>query len=79
MTQPGSGTRPDDARRHNRAVLLRRLHVEGPCTRATLAGELEGARVALTAAGISVTFERETLELPPAVEAAARYGVRFTS
>ena len=40
MTQPGSGTRPDDARRHNRAVLLRRLHVEGPCTRATLAGEL---------------------------------------
>ncbi|MEV1293584.1 ROK family transcriptional regulator [Pseudonocardia sp. NPDC049635] len=37
---PASGTRPDDARRHNRAALLRRLHVDGPCTRATLAGEL---------------------------------------
>ena len=40
MTTPTSGTRPDDARRHNRAVLLRRLHVDGPCTRATLATEL---------------------------------------
>ena len=41
-TNPGahSGTRPDDARRHNRSALLRRLHVDGPCTRATLAGEL---------------------------------------
>lgn len=37
---PNSGTRPDDARRHNRAALLRRLHVDGPCTRATLASEL---------------------------------------
>jgi predicted NBD/HSP70 family sugar kinase/biotin operon repressor len=37
---PTSGTRPDDARRHNRTALLRRLHVEGPCTRATLASEL---------------------------------------
>jgi predicted NBD/HSP70 family sugar kinase len=35
-----SGTRPDDARRHNRTALLRRLHVDGPCTRATLAAEL---------------------------------------
>jgi predicted NBD/HSP70 family sugar kinase/biotin operon repressor len=35
-----SGTRPDDARRHNRTALLRRLHVDGPCTRATLASEL---------------------------------------
>ena len=35
-----SGARPDEARRHNRAALLRRLHVEGPCTRATLATEL---------------------------------------
>jgi predicted NBD/HSP70 family sugar kinase len=35
-----SGARPDEARRHNRAALLRRLHVDGPCTRATLAGEL---------------------------------------
>lgn len=40
MTAPTSGTRPDDARRHNRAALLRRLHVDGPCTRATLATEL---------------------------------------
>jgi predicted NBD/HSP70 family sugar kinase len=35
-----AGARPDEARRHNRAALLRRLHVEGPCTRATLAAEL---------------------------------------
>lgn len=35
-----SGARPDEARRHNRAALLRRLHVDGPCTRATLAAEL---------------------------------------
>jgi predicted NBD/HSP70 family sugar kinase len=34
------GARPDEARRHNRAALLRRLHVDGPCTRATLAAEL---------------------------------------
>ncbi|OLF16910.1 sugar kinase [Actinophytocola xanthii] len=27
-------------RRHNRTVLLRRLHIEGPCTRASLAAEL---------------------------------------
>lgn len=37
---PGSGARPDEARRHNRSALLRRLHVDGPCTRATLATEL---------------------------------------
>jgi hypothetical protein len=40
---PGTGTegaRPDDARRHNRAAVLRRLHLGGPCTRAVLAGEL---------------------------------------
>lgn len=35
-----AGARPDEARRHNRAALLRRLHVDGPCTRATLAAEL---------------------------------------
>jgi predicted NBD/HSP70 family sugar kinase len=40
VTAPTSGTRPDDARRHNRSALLRRLHVGGPCTRATLATEL---------------------------------------
>ena len=39
-TSPTSGTRPDDVRRHNRAALLRRLHVAGPCTRADLATEL---------------------------------------
>ncbi|MDT7575156.1 MAG: hypothetical protein QOH17_1489 [Pseudonocardiales bacterium] len=40
---PGSttaGARPDEVRRHNRAALLRRLHVDGPCTRAVLASEL---------------------------------------
>jgi predicted NBD/HSP70 family sugar kinase len=35
-----AGARPDEARRHNRAALLRRLHIGGPCTRATLATEL---------------------------------------
>ncbi len=40
VTVPTSGTRPDDARRHNRSALLRRLHVDGRCTRATLAVEL---------------------------------------
>jgi predicted NBD/HSP70 family sugar kinase len=34
------GARPDDARRHNRAAVLRRLHVDGPCTRAVLAADL---------------------------------------
>lgn len=39
-SSPTSGTRPDEVRRHNRAALLRRLHVGGPCTRADLATEL---------------------------------------
>lgn len=34
------GARPDDARRHNRAAVLRRVHFGGPCTRAVLAAEL---------------------------------------
>ncbi|KAA9150637.1 ROK family protein [Amycolatopsis acidicola] len=37
---PTAGTRPDDVRRHNRAALLRRLHVDGPSTRASLATAL---------------------------------------
>jgi predicted NBD/HSP70 family sugar kinase len=37
---PTAGTRPDEVRRHNRAALLRRLHVGGPATRAALATEL---------------------------------------
>lgn len=37
---PSLGARPDEVRRHNRTVLLRRLHVGGPCTRASLAAEL---------------------------------------
>jgi predicted NBD/HSP70 family sugar kinase len=37
---PNLGARPDEVRRHNRTVLLRRLHIEGPCTRASLAAEL---------------------------------------
>lgn len=37
---PTAGTRPDEVRRHNRAALLRRLHVDGPSTRAELATEL---------------------------------------
>ncbi|HVV12963.1 ROK family transcriptional regulator [Amycolatopsis sp.] len=37
---PTAGTRPDDVRRHNRAALLRRLHIDGPSTRASLATAL---------------------------------------
>ena len=37
---PATGARPDEVRRHNRTVLLRRLHVGGPRTRAALATEL---------------------------------------
>lgn len=37
---PNLGARPDEVRRHNRTVLVRRLHVGGPCTRAALATEL---------------------------------------
>ncbi|WP_439664463.1 ROK family protein [Lentzea sp. HUAS TT2] len=40
MTGPTSGTRPDEIRRHNRTALLRRLHIDGPSTRASLAVEL---------------------------------------
>lgn len=40
MTSTPVGARPDEVRRHNRTVLLRRLHVGGPCTRASLAAEL---------------------------------------
>lgn len=39
-TTPTAGARPDEARRHNRTAVLRRLHVDGPCTRAELAVEL---------------------------------------
>lgn len=39
-SSPTTGARPDEVRRHNRTVLLRRLHVDGPCTRASLAAEL---------------------------------------
>lgn len=37
---PNLGARPDEVRRHNRTVLIRRLHIGGPCTRASLAAEL---------------------------------------
>ncbi|GAA1350877.1 ROK family transcriptional regulator [Saccharothrix algeriensis] len=39
-TPPTAGARPDEVRRHNRTALLRRLHVDGPATRASLATEL---------------------------------------
>lgn len=39
-TTPTAGARPDEVRQHNRAVLLRRLHIGGPCTRAALANEM---------------------------------------
>jgi predicted NBD/HSP70 family sugar kinase len=38
-TTPTTAARPDDLRRHNRALVLRRLHVGGPSTRAALAAE----------------------------------------
>jgi predicted NBD/HSP70 family sugar kinase len=37
---PTAGARPDEARRHNRTAVLRRLHVDGPATRASLATAL---------------------------------------
>lgn len=40
MSTPTAGARPDEVRRHNRTALLRRLHVDGPSTRAELATEL---------------------------------------
>ncbi|MEV0681620.1 ROK family protein [Actinosynnema sp. NPDC050436] len=40
MTTPTAGARPDEVRRHNRTALLRRLHVDGPSTRASLAADL---------------------------------------
>jgi predicted NBD/HSP70 family sugar kinase len=40
VTTPTAGARPDEVRRHNRTALLRRLHVDGPSTRASLAVEL---------------------------------------
>lgn len=40
MTTPTAGARPDEARRHNRTAVLRRLHADGPCTRAELVVEL---------------------------------------
>ncbi|WP_312880244.1 ROK family protein [Actinokineospora xionganensis] len=40
MSTPTAGARPDEVRRHNRTALLRRLHVDGPSTRAELAAEL---------------------------------------
>ncbi|MGH3858493.1 ROK family protein [Actinokineospora sp.] len=40
MSTPTAVARPDEVRRHNRTALLRRLHVDGPSTRAELAAEL---------------------------------------
>ncbi|HVK22696.1 MAG TPA: ROK family protein [Actinokineospora sp.] len=40
MSTPTAGARPDEVRRHNRTAVLRRLHVDGPTTRAELATEL---------------------------------------
>jgi two-component system sensor histidine kinase DesK len=42
----------------------------------TLAGELEGARVALSAAGIEVSFRGDPVSLDPAVEAVLAWTVR---
>ena len=44
--------------------------------RPTLAGEMEGARVALAAAGIIAEFERSPVALPPEVEAVLAWAVR---
>jgi two-component system sensor histidine kinase DesK len=45
-------------------------------SRPTLAGELEGARVALSAAGIEASFEGDSVSLDPAVEAVLAWTVR---
>ena len=44
--------------------------------RPTLADELEGARVALAAAGIAVSFERIAIDPPPEIEAVLAWTVR---
>jgi predicted NBD/HSP70 family sugar kinase len=64
--QPSAGARPDEARRHNRAALLRRLHVGGPCTRATLAGELGLNRSTIKAVVDGLTEAGVVTEAVPA-------------
>ena len=71
MTAPTSGTRPDDARRHNRAALLRRLHVDGPCTRATLATELGLNRSTIKAVVDGLTESGVVSEAVPAKRSGA--------
>ncbi|TCK24824.1 ROK family protein [Pseudonocardia endophytica] len=71
MTTSTSGTRPDDARRHNRAVLLRRLHVDGPCTRATLASELGLNRSTIKAVVDGLTESGVVTEAVPTLRSGA--------
>jgi len=61
-----AGTRPDEARQHNRAALLRRLHVDGPCTRATLATELGLNRSTIKAVVSGLTEAGIVTEAVPA-------------
>jgi predicted NBD/HSP70 family sugar kinase len=63
VSTPTTGARPDEVRRHNRTALLRRLHVDGPATRAALATELGLNRSTIKAlvdglAGDGVVAER---------------------
>jgi predicted NBD/HSP70 family sugar kinase len=60
------GARPDEARRYNRAALLRRLHVHGPRTRATLATELGLNRSTIKAVVDGLTEAGVVTEAVPA-------------
>jgi predicted NBD/HSP70 family sugar kinase/biotin operon repressor len=66
-----AGTRPDEVRRHNRAALLRRLHVGGPCTRADLAIELGLNRSTIKTLVDSLADDGVVVERLPAKRAGA--------
>src|SRR5690349_24142982 len=66
-----AGARPDEARRHNRAALLRLLHVHGPRTRATLATELGLNRSTIKAVVDGLTEAGVVSEAVPAQRSGA--------
>lgn len=65
-TAPTPGARPDEVRHHNRSVLLRRLHVSGPRTRAALATEMGLNRSTIKTLVDELAEDGFVSELPPA-------------
>ena len=68
---PTAGTRPDSVRRHNRAALLRRLHVDGPATRAKLAAALGLNRSTIKALVDGLAEDGVVAERVPALRSGA--------